>query len=80
MKYGGQSYFYAPSYARGTKRWRRYIRREPHNAIACDSMCDVHSGRRDRQRSRALKHRVTAHEIASGIELLAIERCPEVFA
>jgi len=66
--------FYAPSYARGTRRWRRYLRREPHNAIYCDSMCDQHSGRGDRRHARVTRRRGAAHEIASGIEVHAIER------
>jgi len=65
---------YAPSYAHGTRRARRYLRREPHNAIACDAMCDVHSGRRDRQRSRVFGRRAAAREIAIGSEVHAIER------
>jgi hypothetical protein len=65
--------------SRGTRRARRYLRREPHNAIACDSMCDVHSGRRDRVRSRAMARRIAVHETAAGVELFAIERTPEVF-
>lgn len=70
--------YYAPSYARGTRRVRRWFRREPHNAISCDAMCDVHSGRRDRLRSRAQSRRVAKREAVAGVELLAMERSPEV--
>jgi hypothetical protein len=68
---------YAPSYARGTRRARRYLRREPHNAIACDSMCDVHSGRRDRLRSRVFRRHVAGCAIEVGVEVYAIERTDE---
>jgi hypothetical protein len=71
---------YAPSYAYGTRRARRYLRREPHNAIACDSMCDIHSGRRDRLRSRVLRRHVAACAIAAGVEVHAIERTDERIA
>lgn len=64
---------YAPSYAHGTRRARRYLRREPHNAIACNAMCDVHSGRRDRQRSRVRQDRAAARTIEVGLEVRAIE-------
>lgn len=65
---------------RGTRRWRRYVRREPHNAIACDAMCDAHSGRGDRRHARVTRRRLAEHEIASGIEVHAIERVDERIA
>jgi hypothetical protein len=77
VRSAGRSWTYAPSYAYGTRRARRYLRREPHNAIACDAMCDVHSGRRDRRRSRALGRHVAARAIEVGVEVHAIERTDE---
>jgi len=50
------------------------MRRRPHNAIACDAMCDAHSGRGDRRRARVTARRAAAREIASGINVHAIER------
>lgn len=42
---------------RGTQKWRRRERDWRHGWRDCDRMCDMHSWRRDRLRSRAVGKR-----------------------
>ncbi len=72
--YQGRPWYYAPSLARGTRRFQRVRRRKKHNAIYCDAMCDAHSGRGDRRHARVTRNRVAVREIASGVEVHAIEQ------
>lgn len=78
--YQGRSWYYAPSLARGTRRFQRIRRRKKHNAIYCDAMCDAHSGRGDRRHARVTRDRAAAREIATGIEVHAIERSDDCIA